>query len=121
LIKIESAMGGRFDDTLVLGKRAGFAFGRAGNDTLTGGSANDELNGGSGADFIDGGAGVDTVNFMDDGYDSAGAGTKGVNVNLGTGKARDNWGKLDTLANVENVTGSGLGDALTGDAGRNTG
>lgn len=119
LIRIESAIGGRFNDTLILANVAGIAYGRAGNDTLTGGNADDELNGGSGADTITGGDGLDTVNYLDDGFDSAGVGTKGVVVNLLTGRAKDNWGKTDTLSGIENATGSSLADTLTGDGGRN--
>jgi serralysin len=59
------------------------------------------------------------VNYADDGFDSAGVGTKGVTVDLLNGRANDNWGASDSLANIENVTGSSLADKLTGDASRN--
>lgn len=119
LLNIEAVHGSRFGDTLILGNTSGYAFGRAGNDKLTGGISNDTIYGGSGADTIDGGDGLDIVNYFDDGFDSAGAGTKGVTVNLATGKAKDNWGASDTLVNIEGVTGSSLADTITGDAGRN--
>jgi Ca2+-binding RTX toxin-like protein len=35
------------------------------------------------------------------------------------GWATDNWGNRDTLLNIENVSGSALGDTITGDAGAN--
>jgi Ca2+-binding RTX toxin-like protein len=119
LSEIEAVHGSRFNDTIVLGNASGYVYGRAGNDTITGGAGDDEFYGGSGADTIDGGAGNDTVSYLDDGYDSAGRGTSGVTVNLATGKAKDNWGKNDTLANIENVTGSSLDDTITGDDARN--
>jgi Ca2+-binding RTX toxin-like protein len=87
------------------------------------------FDGGRGNDTIDGGTGVDSV-----GYDRTGedAGNMGVVVNLsataysGTvngaaismvaGTARDSWGNIDTLRNIENVTGSSFNDILVGSA-----
>lgn len=93
--------------------------GLAGNDTLNGGSGNDALNGGEGDDVLtgalgndalNGGAGIDTAD-----YSGAGA---GVTVNLALGAASGAAG-LDTLVDMENVTGSAHADTLTGDGGAN--
>jgi Ca2+-binding RTX toxin-like protein len=120
LVGIEAVYGGRFGDTLTLGNTGGgYTFARAGNDTITGGVSSDTIYGGSGADKIDGGEGIDTVNYFDDFGDSAGVSTKGVTVNLATGKALDNWGNGDTLVRIENVSGSSKADTITGDAQRN--
>jgi Ca2+-binding RTX toxin-like protein len=116
---IEGAIGGRFGDTLILGKVSGYAYGRGGDDSLVGGIGNDELIGGSGADAIDGGAGIDTVSYLDDGLDSAGPALGNVTVNLATGTATDGWGNIDTLVGIENVTGSSLRDTIVGDGGSN--
>lgn len=119
LVSVEAVHGGKFGDTLTLGNSVGYAFGRAGNDMITGGVSSDTFYGGSGADTIKGGDGIDTVNYFDDGFDSAGVGTKGATVNLATGKAKDNWGANDTLSGIENVNGSSQADTITGDAARN--
>ncbi|WP_067584009.1 beta strand repeat-containing protein [Endozoicomonas ascidiicola] len=67
---------------------------------------------------LDGQAGVDTVIFDNDNISSA-----GVTASLETGEARYTYGAstevTDTLDNIENVTGSELGDELTGDSGTN--
>ena len=119
LVSVEAVHGGNFGDTLIMSNAGGYAFGRGGNDKITGGILSDTIYGGSGADKIDGGDGIDTVNYFDDGYDTSGPGPNGVTVNLATGKAKDNWGATDTLLNIENVTGSSKADTITGDAARN--
>lgn len=87
--------------------------GKAGNDTLNGGIGNDTLNGGVGNDALDGGAGVDAASY-------AGA-ASGVTVTLlNPGVQQNTVGAgLDTLSNIENLTGSGFNDTLTGNAGNN--
>lgn len=99
----------------------GQAFGRIalgdGNDTAYGGSGSDVISGGRGDDFIDGRDGIDTVDYSDS-IDGASA---GVNVDLRV----TNWQAVgggfgqDLLLNIENVTGSRLGDILNGSAGDN--
>ena len=119
LTNIEQVYGSRFADTITLSNVNSTAWGRAGNDKITGGTANDTIYGGSGADTINGGAGTDAANYYDDGQDTAGVGTKGVTANLLTGKATDNWGNADTLTGIENLYGSALVDTFTGDNNRN--
>ncbi|HVI87398.1 MAG TPA: calcium-binding protein, partial [Dongiaceae bacterium] len=87
----DSITGGNFDDKIS---------GDAGADTLVGGLGNDTL---------DGGTEIDTVSY-------AAAGTA-VIVDLGLGTATGEG--TDTLANIENVTGSGFDDTITGNTADN--
>ncbi|MFS2024119.1 DUF4347 domain-containing protein [Massilia sp. CT11-137] len=106
-------------DIIQLSDQGGYVFARGGNDRITGGNASDTFFGGSGNDTIDGGAGRDTANYMDDTYDgtvNVAVTGLGVKVNLATGIATDNWGHTDTLLNIEDVSGSRFGDAITGNA-----
>ena len=86
--------------------------GGAGVDTLLGGLGDDTLLGGEGADVLDGGDGNDTAS-----YGSAGAAVA-VSLTTGRGTAGDAAG--DTLANIENLIGSGYNDTLTGNAAANS-
>ncbi|RID90325.1 hypothetical protein D2N39_18340 [Gemmobacter lutimaris] len=89
-------------------------YGGAGNDQIFGMNDNDRLFGGAGNDTLDGGAGVDFADYR------PAAGT-GVNVNLsiaGSQLVSASEG-FDTLVNIENLSGSGFGDTLTGNAGDN--
>ncbi|MDZ4310850.1 MAG: hypothetical protein U1A24_09905 [Cypionkella sp.] len=81
--------------------------GGGGNDTLQGGANNDTLIGGAGADILNGGSGIDTVS-----YETSSAGVS-INLILGTASGGDAAG--DTLALIENLTGSAQSDSLTGD------
>ncbi len=75
-------------------------------DVLTGDGFDNELIGGAGADRLTGGAGIDTAD-----YSASGA---AVNAALGgTGNGGDAQG--DVLTGIENLVGSGFGDALVGD------
>lgn len=83
------------------------------DDVLTGGnSANDgfeRFQGGRGNDTIDGGSGYDRVDY----HTSPSA----VRVQLGgngVGQALDGFGTIDTLKNIEGVSGSGFDDLLIG-------
>jgi Ca2+-binding RTX toxin-like protein len=105
-------MGTDHADTIV-GRADGSAiFGLGGDDHLTGSAGNDTLNGGSGDDTLIGGAGIDTVS-----YEGAIA---GVTVNLSLASAQNTGGAgVDTIAAIENLTGSSHNDFLTGNAGVN--
>lgn len=119
LTSIEAVTGSYFDDAITLRNfEGGYAFGRAGNDILTGGTLSDNFHGGSGNDTINGGggSGIDAVIYSVTSFDG---GTKsltnqGVTVNLKTGVAIDNWGDTDTLIGIAFVEGSSLNDVLTG-------
>jgi Ca2+-binding RTX toxin-like protein len=87
-----------------------------GNDKaniLRGGRGNDTLAGYEGADTLDGGDGVDTADYS---FTPARGDFTGVVVNLTTGQASGAGGLADgdTLLSIENVIGTGKGDALTG-------
>ncbi len=81
------------------------------NDTLTGSSGDNVLSGGGGDDVINGGAGTDTVDYSAD--------ASAVSVNLRTQTATDGSAGTDTLSSIENATGSGFVDSLTGSTGNN--
>ncbi|MCC2099498.1 MAG: hypothetical protein KDJ29_21595 [Hyphomicrobiales bacterium] len=94
----DAAFGWRGNDSL---------FGMGGDDDLYGDNGNDTLEGGEGSDALVGGNGRDTASY-------AGA-ASGVTVALdgsvqGTGDAAG-----DIFLSIENVTGSGFGDSITGD------
>jgi Ca2+-binding RTX toxin-like protein len=86
--------------------------GFTGDDVLNGGSGNDLLNGGSGSDLLDGGGGIDAALYS--------TAIAGVSVNLSLAAAQNTGGAgFDTLANIENVTGSNYNDTLTGNRANN--
>ena len=142
LISIETLTGSNFEDRLFGNNSRNTLRGEAGNDTLSGfndddvliggvgndmlsgGQGNDTLNGGIGSDIIDGGSpsGTDTVTYADLGAavflklgNASAAGLASSNRVVGTGLVSD----ADTLRNIDNVIGSGLGDTLEGNTGRN--
>lgn len=78
---------------------------------LTGGDGNDILIGGRGADELYGGAGIDLANYE--------ASAVGVQVDLGAGTCAGGDSEGDSLAGIENLTGSAYSDALTGGADAN--
>jgi len=84
--------------------------GNAGDDTLIGQGGDDILVPGAGNDDIRGGAGQDMVTFFD--HEQA------VSVDLEAGTARSG-SDVNTLMEIENITGSIFGDFLWGDAGDN--
>src|SRR5688572_13629835 len=86
-------------------------FGYGGNDTIYGLGGNDEIKGGGGADTINGGSGTDTANYSDS--------ASGVTVSLETNKGFGGTAEGDTLASIENLTGSAHEDFLIGNSGNN--
>ncbi|MGY1488829.1 beta strand repeat-containing protein [Methylobacillus pratensis] len=111
----------------------------AGNDKITGGAGNDTINGGAGNDTIDSGGGDNILNggsgndriISRDGSNTIDGGTgtdtveyatsHSVYVDLRNGETRDltNNNLKDTLANIENIIGSGGDDLLIGDQNAN--
>lgn len=85
-------------------------------DHFTGSEAKERFSGFKGRDTIDGGGGHDIVRYD---RDADYGGLRGVQVNLATGVARDGWGQIDTLRNIEGVFGTRFGDSLTGNGGEN--
>ena len=99
----ENVTGSSFTDTLT---------GNTIDNILLGGGGDDTLVGGGGDDTISGGGGNDTAD-----YASAGL---GVAVDLSVAGAQSTGGAgVDTLAEIENLTGGAGRDALRGDAGAN--
>ncbi|NBU29841.1 MAG: protease, partial [Caulobacteraceae bacterium] len=78
-------------------------------DRLVGGLGDDLLIGGAGNDNLIGGEGIDTASYS--------LSTGAITANLVSGKVKG-AGK-DTLAGIENLTGSAFKDSLTGDAASN--
>jgi|GEM_PF-3941718 len=86
--------------------------GDIGCDTLSGGDGDDLLEGNAGADVMDGGAGIDTADY------SGAQGTVLASLNDGIAE-KDGDGWIDSLENIENLTGSDHNDSLLGDDGVN--
>ena len=125
--------GGAGNDTLTGGAGDDRIDGGDGNDAITGGAGDDVLSGDGGADNVQGGAGDDTI--LSGAFDAApdvfggGAGTdladysgsaNAVNVSL-DGVANDGVaGEGDNVGvDVEDVTGTGKADTLTGSGAAN--
>jgi Ca2+-binding RTX toxin-like protein len=104
LLNIENLRGSSYDDTLI---------GNAGNNALYGLNGNDKLSGGAGNDLLDGGAGTDMASYA--------SVSTGVVVNLNLTGAQNTVGAgLDTLLNIENLSGSIYNDVLLGNTANNT-
>ncbi len=90
-----------------------FITGNSAANALNGGTGNDTLAGGAGDDTLDGGPGSDTADYSD--------ALEAVRVDLNQAGARfvSYRAGSDTLASIENLTGSGFADTLIGDAGPN--
>ena len=119
LYSIENVTGSSGDDTITGDGRPNVLRGGPGPDTLNGGpgndtlygdAGNDTLDGGIGDDMLDGGDGSDTVTYS--------SSTAAVTVNLSTRRGGD-YRQGDTLANIENVTGSNHDDTIIGNASAN--
>ncbi len=102
LIAIENLTGSDFDDLLK---------GDALDNVLNGGTGNDSLVGREGNDTLDGGEGLDTAGFI--------GASAGATADLVAGTAQDGLGGTDSLAGIENLSGSDHDDTLRGDAGVN--
>lgn len=82
--------------------------GMGGDDVIFGGAGNDILSGGLGNDVLEGGSGSDWAVYQ-----------QAVVVDL-TLEGQNTFGAgIDTLRDIENLSGSIHGDVLSGDAGRN--
>lgn len=117
---IRNVIGTQFADVIYGGNHANTIEAGAGDDLLIGGLDNDVL---------DGGDGVDTVDYS---FDDNGTATHGALVNLsgqtftttmgtvGPRSAIGLYGDIDTLVDIENVTGSAFADYLIGNGQSNT-
>jgi Ca2+-binding RTX toxin-like protein len=105
------------DDTLRGGFGEDILRGRDDNDLLYGDDGADMLQGGEGNDLMDGGDGFDRANFFLSQPTDA---QVGATVDLSVqGVAQDTGHGMDTLVGIEHVSGTLLGDTLTGDGGAN--
>ncbi|QNE32523.1 hypothetical protein F1C10_11575 [Sphingomonas sp. NBWT7] len=98
-----SHLDGRGGDDTLIGSDLG--------DTLIGGAGNDTLIGGAGGyDIMDGGTGADTVVFME--------GTQVIATLTDTGSSKFTIDGVDRgeMKNIENLTGGGFNDILTGNS-----
>lgn len=119
--------------------RGGNIRGGDGDDTILGGNGIEIITGGAGNDSIDGGGGSDRIVYDRDTVPWGGQATHGVIVNLsnstltditvaGIGtvatvaahSAVDAYGDIDTLLNIERITGTDYDDYLVGDGGGNS-
>jgi Ca2+-binding RTX toxin-like protein len=80
-------------------------------NALTGNGSDNVLAGLGGADVLRGRKGIDTASYADS--------PSGVTVSLATGLGAGGDAQGDTLAGIENLTGSAFGDILTGNRGAN--
>ena|GEM_PF-2009796 len=127
LVSIENVTGSNFDDfidgnnfnnRISSGLGNDDVSGHYGNDTIDGGggddrlfgsNGNDLLIGGLGDDLLDGGTGIDTAAYTD--------AASAVFIDLAVTTGQDTKGAgIDTLKDVENVTGSAFADTLYGNA-----
>jgi Ca2+-binding RTX toxin-like protein len=102
LISIEGLRASRFSDVITTGNGPTYVSAKEGHDWIVAGY---------GVDVIDGGRHIDTVSY-------AGA-NLGISASLKNGRGWTGAATGDRYAGVENLTGTGYGDALSGDDGRN--
>ncbi|MEO1687045.1 MAG: calcium-binding protein [Pseudomonadota bacterium] len=82
-------------------------------DVLRGGAGAFELwQGLAGRDRIEGGGGIDRADYS---LDAAQGGRAGIRADLAAGRARDGFGDLDRLSDVEELRGTVRADVLQGD------
>lgn len=125
----DSLYGQDGNDTIYGGLGNDSLWGGNNNDTLYGGSGNDYLNGESGTNILDGGTGNDYFELADATATNTltgGTGTdtisfyyagSAVSVNMGTlasNQATSGAGTVNFTDMIENVSGSGYNDVITG-------
>lgn len=108
---IENIAGSAYPDVLAGDDGPNELAGNGGDDDLRGSGGDDVLAGGAGTDQLHGGAGADTLSYR--------LSDAGVRVSLTEGTAAGGHAQGDTFTGIENVTGSGYRDILTGDTGAN--
>jgi Ca2+-binding RTX toxin-like protein len=91
--------------------------GELGNDLFVAGDSQESFDGGLGIDTLTYEAGNHQIKVKID--NKTQYITEGVTVNLKTGVADRGFARGDTITGIENVTGTGLADEITGDDGIN--
>lgn len=122
LVNIVRVQGADGDDVITGNASANILWGGNGNDALYGGDGNDNLVGDAGDDLLSGGAGTDIINggTNTDTVDYSYA-TANLTVSLAITAAQTvSVGDVDTITNVENLTGGAGNDTLTGTTTANT-
>ena len=113
LTGIESAIGTRFNDTLVGSNQVNF---------LTGGDGNDVMNGGLADDLLDGGTGIDTADYTSDTlgvgaylWDVRDFGVWGIaSFATGSGINVEYYRAVGGASTIENVNGGSAADTIQG-------
>jgi Ca2+-binding RTX toxin-like protein len=114
VINFEAVLGGTGGDTITGDNNPNTLSGAAGNDIIIGLGGNDLLSGGAGNDTLNGGADSDTADYI--------GAAAGIVVTMDSGAPQvtnDGDGGQDTLVAIENINGSNLVDAVTGDGANN--
>ncbi|NEP10071.1 MAG: calcium-binding protein [Symploca sp. SIO2C1] len=113
---MEKLRGTNFDDLLIGNAENNTLNGSNGNDTLLANDGNDILVGDLGEDIIDGGNGIDIAYFY---YLESGV-TADLNQGTATSINQASELEVDTLVNIEDLTGTAFDDQLIGNAENNT-
>jgi Ca2+-binding RTX toxin-like protein len=108
---VSYTLGDNVENLTLLGSGNLSGTGNAADNIITGNSGNNVLAGLGGADTLIGNTGTDTATYA--------ASLAGVNVSLTTGVGSGGDAEGDTLANIENLTGSDQNDTLEGNSGAN--
>ncbi len=111
ITNVENLAGSDYGDVLKGDNSANILHGLDGDDELLGNGGNDILEGGAGTDRLNGGSGTDWASYR--------SSDVGITVNLADGANEGGHAEGDVLTSIENVTGSGYDDVITGDSGAN--
>lgn len=99
------------EDLSYLGAGSFTGIGNDSANAIFGAAGDDVLSGRAGDDALDGGDGTDTADYS--------LAMAGVVVDVASGATDDGDAGVDTLVDIENLTGSAFADTLYGDAGVN--
>lgn len=120
LASIENVIGGLHDDQLTGNYQANILSGGPGNDKLRGAGGDDILRDGIGGNLIDGGPGIDTVDYSDQVDPVRASLEPPLDTMAGPQVIVFLRHGVDSLVNIENITGGQGNDWLKGDKASNT-